>query len=76
MATYYVDIPTIECMDNPDAAFRNVAQFDDPEQAVKFCQEHFGADEKGCVSLISPAISASELPISRCDSLRPNDTGK
>ena len=54
---YYVDIPTVDCIDKPDGAFKNVAEFDTPEEAIAFCKEHFGTDDKGCICLISPIPS-------------------
>ena len=56
MTTYYVDIPTEDCIAQPDGEFKNVAQFTNLQEAIKFCQEHFVADENGCISLISPAV--------------------
>jgi hypothetical protein len=51
--TFYVDIPAIDCVGNPDGAFKPVAAFSSREEAIKFCQEHFGADEKGRVCLVT-----------------------
>jgi hypothetical protein len=49
---YYVDLPTEECIGNPDGAFKNVAVLDTREAAIAFAQEHFGADEEGRVCLV------------------------
>lgn len=53
MSYYYVDIPSLECVDNPDGAWKNVATFKTREEALKFAQEHFGADENGTVKLVT-----------------------
>lgn len=49
----YVDIPTIECVENDDGPYEHVASFEKRADAVKFCQDHFNADENGNVCLIS-----------------------
>ena len=48
----YVDIPTVEYI-GPDGAFKHVQSFKTRREAIAFCQEHFGADEEGRVSLVS-----------------------
>ena len=50
---WYVDIPTAECVDNPEASFKNIATFSSREEAVEFCIVHFGADNDGKIHLIS-----------------------
>ena len=49
----WVDLPTEECIDNPDGAFKNVATFATKAEAIAFAREHFGADEEGRISLVS-----------------------
>lgn len=46
--TYAVDIPIISSED-----WENVAYFDTREEAVTFVQQRFGADENGCICLVS-----------------------
>jgi hypothetical protein len=50
--TFYVDIPTEDCINNPDGAYKNVATFDTKEAAIKWAQEQFGADKQGRVQLV------------------------
>jgi len=50
---YYVDIPTSECIDNPDGAYKNVGVFKTRAEAIAFAKEHFGADEHGNVNLVT-----------------------
>jgi hypothetical protein len=45
---FYVDIPQID-----KEEWLNVDFFETREEAIKYAQEHFGADENGMVSLIS-----------------------
>lgn len=53
--TYYIDIPTVDCIDNPDGAWRNVAIKKSKRAAVAFIRKHFGpCDKDGRISLISP----------------------
>ena len=47
---YYVDVPPSSF--NFDE-WHNVEDFDSYEEALKFAQDNFGADEKGMVCLIS-----------------------
>ena len=49
----YVDIPTTECISNADGPFKHIVTFATRKEAIAFCQEHFGADEQGRVSLVS-----------------------
>jgi hypothetical protein len=51
--TYYVDIPTADCIDNPDGAYKHVATFPTKKEAIAFAREHFGADDNGNVSLVT-----------------------
>ena len=53
MSTVYVDIPTLDCVTNDDGAFQPVTTFETRAEAIKFCQEHFGADEQGRVALVT-----------------------
>ena len=48
MAKYFVDIPTFS-----SEYWNNVATFDTREEAIKFVQENFGADENGKVCLVT-----------------------
>jgi hypothetical protein len=50
---YYVDIPTSECIDNLDGAYKNVGVFKTRAEAIAFAKEHFGADEHGNVNLVT-----------------------
>lgn len=45
---FYVDIPQID-----KEEWINVAVFETKEEAIAFVQETFGADENGCINLIS-----------------------
>jgi hypothetical protein len=49
----YVDIPTEDCVDNEDGAWKNVAQCPTRKEAIDFAREHFGADDQGRICLIS-----------------------
>jgi hypothetical protein len=46
-STFYVDIPTRDCINNPDGACENVATFKTRQEAIDFAKEHFGADDEG-----------------------------
>ena len=48
--TYFVDVP-----DASDAKLPwvNYAGFETKEEAIQFARHHFGADENGCICLIS-----------------------
>jgi hypothetical protein len=50
---FYVDIPTTECIDNPEGAYKNVATFKTRAEALAFATEQFGADENGNVNLVT-----------------------
>ncbi len=50
---YYVDIPSIECVNNPDGPYISVAQFATKEEAIAFAQEQFGADENGQIQIVT-----------------------
>lgn len=49
---YYVDIPQLSSEE-----WINVETFPTYEEALKYAQEHFGADSNGCVCLITPQKS-------------------
>ena len=49
----YVDIPTKNCIDNPDGSFLHIGTFHTRKEAIKFCKKHFGADHAGRIGLIS-----------------------
>lgn len=51
--TFYVDLPTVDCIGNADGSWQNVAEYRSRTQAIQFAQTHFGADEQGCVCLVS-----------------------
>lgn len=48
---FFVDIPSIDS--NGDVDWNNIGKFDTKEEAIKFLQEKFGADEEGRVCFIS-----------------------
>ena len=50
--TYSVDIPQT-FNGRPTDEWKVVAEFKSEKDAIKYAQEHFGADEKGMVCLIS-----------------------
>jgi len=52
-SNYYVDIPTADCIGNPDGAYKNVGLFKTKADAIAFAREHFGADENGNVCLVT-----------------------
>lgn len=50
--TYFVDIP--QCFNGePIDEWRTIKEFKTNEEALKYAQEHFGADENGMICLIS-----------------------
>ena len=51
--TYYVDIPSIQCIQNVDACWIPVATFDNRKEAIEYAQKTFGADENGCICLVT-----------------------
>jgi hypothetical protein len=53
MEKFYVDIPTKDCINNPDGAYENVATFSTREEAIQFARDNFGADEGGRISLVT-----------------------
>ena len=53
LCCFYVDIPTEECVNNVNGAWKNVAHCSTREEAINFAREHFGADEEGRVCLVS-----------------------
>ena len=48
--TYAIDVPNGY---DPEAAWINYDYFDTREEAIKFARHHFGADENGCICLLS-----------------------
>lgn len=48
-----VDIPKVDDDGTPSDEWYCVDYFKTKEEAIKYAQEHFGADENGMVSLIS-----------------------
>jgi hypothetical protein len=48
--TFYVDIPTEDCVNNDSGAWHNVGEFATETEALAITIEHFGADTRGrCV---------------------------
>lgn len=51
---FYLDIPTEECVGNPDAAWKSIGEFKSKQEAVAFIREHFGpCDNEGRIDLIT-----------------------
>jgi len=50
--TFYVDIPTEDCVNNDSGAWHNVGEFPTEKEALAFAAEHFGADGRGRVFLV------------------------
>jgi hypothetical protein len=50
--TFYVDIPTEDCINSDSGAWHNVGEFDTEAEALAFAKEHFGADSRGRVFLV------------------------
>lgn len=50
--TFYVDIPTEDCVNNESGAWHNVGEFASEAEALAFATEHFGADSRGRVFLV------------------------
>lgn len=50
---WYVDIPSLECMDNTEGPWLAAATFNNKTEAIKFAQDTFGADETGSVCLVT-----------------------
>lgn len=48
-----VDIPKVNCDGTPSEEWYCVDYFESKEAAIKYAQEHFGADENGMVCLVS-----------------------
>lgn len=51
--TFYVDIPTRDSVENPDASWINIKSFDTEAEAIEFAIKYFGADENGMICIIS-----------------------
>jgi glycine/serine hydroxymethyltransferase len=51
--TWYVDIPTLESANDEEAPWIPVATFSTYAEAIEYTQKHFGADENGCILLIT-----------------------
>ena len=49
----YVDIPQASCVSDADGSFKSIAEFETRQEAIAFCQEHFGADDQGRVQLVT-----------------------
>jgi hypothetical protein len=54
--TFYVDIPTEDCIDDDSGAWHNVGAFDTEAAALAFAGQHFGADARGRVLLLPSQI--------------------
>jgi hypothetical protein len=50
--TFYVDIPTEDCVNSDSGAWHNVVEFDTEAAALAFATEHFAADHRGRVFLV------------------------
>lgn len=50
---WYVDIPSLECVNNPENGWIAAATFNNRADAIKYAQEHFGADETGSIGLVT-----------------------
>jgi hypothetical protein len=50
---YYVDLPSIDGIGNPDCPMIAVDNFPTREEAIAFAREHFGADDEGRICLVS-----------------------
>jgi hypothetical protein len=51
---FHVDIPTPDCLHNPDGAWQNVATCASKPAAVAFIREHFGpCDDDGNIGLLT-----------------------
>ena len=48
--TYFVDVPDARDAESP---WINCSDFETKEEAIQFARHHFGADENGCICLIS-----------------------
>ena len=53
---YRVDIPHMYRKDE----FYNVATLDTREEAIQFCKDNYGADDKGCICLVSEGQAVEE----------------
>jgi hypothetical protein len=51
--TYAVDIPDSNLSPNYEQVFINVGIFTTREEAIRFAQDHYGADENGTINLIT-----------------------
>lgn len=47
---FAVDLPNPQDI---DGEWVNVEYFDTRQEAIDFCKEHFGADDNGCICLVS-----------------------
>jgi hypothetical protein len=61
---YYIDMPN--SYDGLNFQWLNLEVFETREEAIKFAQHHFGADENGCICLITPdfQVKVKELKMS------------
>jgi len=50
---WYVDIPSVDCIDNDDGAFIAIATFNTREEAIEYAKKHFGADDEGRVQIVT-----------------------
>lgn len=51
--TFYVDLPTEDCIGNEDGVWKNVTTCSTFQEAIAFAQKNFGADEHGRVCLVT-----------------------
>lgn len=54
--TFYVDIPTEDCVANDSGAWHNVGEFATEADALAFAREHFGSDNRSRVFLVPSQI--------------------
>lgn len=57
---HWVDLPSPDCIGNPDAPMLNMGTFDNAIDACRFAQQHFGTDAVGRLSLVTPAPEPPE----------------
>ena len=57
---FYVDIPSAELVDNPEAAWVNINSFETQAEALKYAQDVFGADALGRVNLVPSVPDAAQ----------------
>lgn len=66
---HWVDLPSPNCITDPDAPMQNVATFTNAKEACAFAQEHFGTDAVGRLCLVTPAPEPPERALIRAGHL-------